>query len=195
VRRIVPILFDVLAAGSLVLCLAAAGAWGRSYWVSQDASLEAAARVVSVSASGGEFLAFSVPSYFVRYFVPPSTPQWKLGTSATIDLLELAVFLAPDAHRPVAGFFYSNMIRGGERSVVVAVPMYAVTAALAVLPAAAVARHVRRRRRGRRKLAGCCVTCGYDLRATPGRCPECGRVAATSDEPAGAGPAGTRPHI
>jgi hypothetical protein len=81
-------------------------------------------------------------------------------------------FLFP---RPaVAGF---NWSRGSSRSgnfLCLRVPYWALAVAFMVLPSIGVSRGMRRRRRRRQ---GACEKCGYDLRATPDRCPECGAPA------------------
>ena len=56
-------------------------------------------------------------------------------------------------------------------------PAWVLTAALALLPVGrSVAAVGSRHTRCRRATGGLCGTCGYDLRATPHRCPECGAV-------------------
>ena len=65
-------------------------------------------------------------------------------------------------HHPV--LYYRNY-RG------VAVPWWMLTAATFPLAAGLA---LRRRVRSARSSGGLCAVCGYDLRATPGRCPECG---------------------
>ena len=67
--------------------------------------------------------------------------------------------------------FISSFAESSERGV--AVPAWIPVVVLAVMPALWLRSIVRRRRI---LAAGRCVRCGYDLRATPERCPECGLV-------------------
>jgi hypothetical protein len=55
----------------------------------------------------------------------------------------------------------------------VVVPHWFPMILFATLPLTRLGRFIRRRRR---KVAGRCAKCGYDLRATPDRCPECGAI-------------------
>ncbi len=67
------------------------------------------------------------------------------------------------------GFGRSSFFEGIQYSVVV--PFWSVAALTALMPASLIHRWFGRRRRQKRSV---CVKCGYDLRATRDRCPECG---------------------
>ena len=88
----------------------------------------------------------------------------------------------------IGGTDYSRRVLGfgGEKvpgGVYVNLPFWFLAAVLAVPPAIVVRGELRRRRR---RVPGKCHRCGYDLRATPERCPECGAtpVSASTSAPA-----------
>ena len=58
----------------------------------------------------------------------------------------------------------------------VTVDLFALTAAASVVPVSRLTLLVYRRCRRGSSPGGYCSACGYDLRATPDRCPECGRA-------------------
>jgi hypothetical protein len=60
-------------------------------------------------------------------------------------------------------------------------PHYCLAAASLPLPALMLIQH---RRARRLRIKGLCPNCGYDLRATPQRCPECGSATERADQSA-----------
>ena len=78
------------------------------------------------------------------------------------------------AHRVQTGYaFIANVIKPPPVDIthVWVVPLWPIILLTMILPAWWTARFIRARRRDR---AFCCAHCGYDLRASPDRCPECG---------------------
>ena len=70
-----------------------------------------------------------------------------------------------------AGFIYATDSYTGYAMHGVGVPFWSLAALMLVLPAISAYRWYRTRLR---RLAGLCVSCGYDLQASIDRCPECG---------------------
>ncbi len=60
-----------------------------------------------------------------------------------------------------------------SQHVAIAIPLWPIMALTGVIPLIDLIRGPLRRHRRRKR--GLCETCGYDLRGSPGRCPECGR--------------------
>jgi hypothetical protein len=63
----------------------------------------------------------------------------------------------------------------------ITIPLWSIALVLGLLPLYGIASHLRKMRGRQRWDLGHCVQCGYDLRATPDRCPECGTIPAPLD--------------
>jgi hypothetical protein len=174
-------LLNLLTAGSLLLCVAVCVLWVRSYFVWEMAALDTHARDDEYTTRtrwslGSVYGRLSLKVKAIRDRVAlASAPgevggaRWRYAGNAAGTM---GIFGWWETHRLFV-VFEDEIDPGGhaESRRYVFVPYWALVLLFAIAP---IGMAWKRRRRGRRHSAGLCPACGYDLRATPDRCPECG---------------------
>ena len=168
-RRLGRHLFTAAAAVSLMVCVAAATVWasGCHRGFGQVWNETAAVDRPRLCGSLGDGVTVGV----ITPGPPPSpvVSVYRVGFSLT--------YASAYAGRRLSSFRYRlGTYRG------VGVPFWAIIVSGAVLPAFWTVSFLRHRRRLSRPTEPLCPACGYDLRATPGRCPECGAMQVGSPE-------------
>ncbi len=166
-KRLLRIGFHLATGASMLLCVTAAVLWVRSYWALDRVERTTSQDHLVIGTSRGEF----VVGGFRRMDRPTG---WERQSLYPEDLITEVRPLSGNVRGPVAGFFYGADIFFADIKWVILLPIPFLVMLFAILPFIATLIHLRRRSRARRKLVGVCRNCGYDLRATPQRCPECG---------------------
>jgi hypothetical protein len=164
--------FTLLSALSLLLCVATCVLWVRS---KSDRVRQCDNWIVATARS--EYWVIVQPGRFVI----DRKAVRRIGDSIEYDRAPnfLDDFrgwthhgVDPNLSRSSLWFGYGQCSTdAGTTAWAVAIPCWSMAGIFAVFPLMWVKRHWQ----GRGRSAGMCPSCGYDLRATPERCPECGR--------------------
>jgi hypothetical protein len=193
IRHLARHLFTLCSAISLVLCVAMCVLWIRSLGYFEQMSVWHS-RWVKADEAQTLYVGFSWYSNTLRLNVIRERfePAYFRGWSAPL-MTEFRrsrppgmrwFFAGENVTRAMNGYFpgftatsspYGSGPIPPGRSWVLAVRPWLPTLMAAVLPAIWLCRYAKARRARR---TGLCPTCGYDLRASPERCPECGTLTA-----------------
>lgn len=176
-------LFTILSAASLLLCVTTCVLWALSFWRGLSADVAGRQRVCVVGVHRGAIRLFRCAMlwpgpYFTEIgtHVRVAPARCPGDTAYTFDSGWTFLGFGHESHT-------QHPTRDSDMMVPVAIsrvmiPLWSVALLLSVFPSSCYVLLWRRRRRVMRQVRGLCATCDYDLRATPGRCPECGTAAA-----------------
>jgi hypothetical protein len=177
--------FNFCSGLSLPLCLAICVLWIRSYWRMDQVNWLRPGCLASIATSQGYVRAASLPVDYSHR--PDFWYEWghnEYFDSFTFDHdLERQRLEPGDKHivwqHGRIEWYSMRDVRTGKLYFEIIFPFWAMAAFTAVLPFWRMMMRWSHSRRSKR--IGHCVSCGYDLRATPDRCPECGMIPAKSE--------------
>jgi hypothetical protein len=148
-------LFTCLTILSLLLCLATVGLWVRSYWAADFAGrYNGRGRIFALVSTMGSIEISATPSgngsFAGVYYGRDKADRW----GSVASTMRFGAHFGPIESWVLFPHWFAGLL-------------------FAVLPTLRLRAILRTRRENR---IGLCQHCGYDLRATPDRCPECGHI-------------------
>jgi hypothetical protein len=185
-RRFSRLLLDASTALSLLLCVGTLVLWGRSYFAADVLILRSAERLIVTFAYRGAVVGLAASE---RHSSSVPAVEYKRESPDNAQREEQSLMYGLEIVRHIPGarvtlwrfgpFVYAAQGGSAPEMRVVRFPLWAASLGLSGLP---VLRRLAPRWRRRRQAAttGRCAQCGYDLRATPERCPECGAISAAT---------------
>lgn len=186
-------LFTIVAAMSLVVCGVTVGLWGRSYWKgdmvrwysrgeleTRDVHLSSGRGVIGLDCSLTKYRDVSTKRQAeesLRQFQslvrtdPPELPE----SPRSFTWMSGPQFMPQGGLWPFRWQAHRQSgDRGSSGRYDLSFPYWLPVLVACICPAVWIWGFVRRRTRLARSKAGLCSACGYDLRASKDRCPECG---------------------
>ena len=175
---------NLLTLLSLLLCVAVVALWARSYSMSYGMRWSDAETHGFTYSRFGRLLMHNTRS---SNYGPPHSPRFEYFATRPHRLRDTDSFVRMFRFDAATlrgtrrtewcrfGFTYASVTNRGLDGVLVSLPLWLAAVITGLLPAVRLRVFLRQRARSRRQKIGSCPRCGYDLRATPDRCPECGQ--------------------
>jgi hypothetical protein len=165
-------LFNAAGAAALLFAAAAVAMWVRCYWATDSVWMRCGGITATVMTARNGCLLHCTGGGDVER---PGR-HWYRDSTEPSDMIRgnWGFWTLSKPHVLLGVITWGRFSGASEWGMSILIPYWLLACVAAAAGAGPLMIARRLHRRERRRRAGQCVRCGYDLRATPDRCPECG---------------------